>query len=247
MLVYEVSRSNQTYLHFFGEAVMSTALRAKQSGASKPDSGAKAKNRAKHTTSDFENEAMVVRLGPLQHVITDDEFFDFCMLNEDLRIEMSREGELIIMLPTGGEAGRRNFKLAVEFGAWVKADGTGEGFDSSTVFKLPNGAKRSPDLSWIRRERWEALTDKQRKKFPPICPDFVVELRSESDKPNKLKAKMTEYIVNGAQLGWLIDPFEHKAYIFKPDAEVEILSKPAILSGEPLLKGLELNLAGIID
>src|SRR5437867_2441395 len=121
----------------------------------------------------------VIRLGPFKRRMTDDEFFKFCQINRGFRIEMTKGGEMIIMLPTGGESGHRNFNLAVEFGIWAKSDGTGIGFDSSTCFKLPNGAKRAPDLAWIRREQWEAIPKKQRKKFPPICPDFVVELRSE--------------------------------------------------------------------
>jgi len=154
---------------------------------------------------------------------------------------------MIIMMPTGGEGGSRNFNLAGEFRVWVKADGTGIGFDSSTGFKLPNGAKRSPDLSWIRRDRWKAIPARQRKKFAPICPDFVVELRSETDHLEPLKAKLEEYIANGARLGWLIDPLKKKVYIYRPDAEIEILDKPKSLSGEPLLKGLELDLSGILD
>lgn len=229
---------------------MSTALRTKQEVPSKPKTEGRAitkTKKAKRRVSDFESEPMVIHLGPMQHKITDDEFFEFSMLNKDWRIEMTGEGEMIIMLPTGGETGKRNFKLAVEFGIWTKTDGTGEGFDSSTVFKLPNGAKRSPDLSWIRRDRWEALSTKQRKKFPPICPDFVVELRSDSDKLDVLKAKMGEYIANGAQLGWLIDPLDNKVYVYRPATEVEVLSKPKTLSGEPVLKGLEISLAGILD
>src|SRR5438552_5554992 len=124
---------------------------------------------------------LVIRLGPLKEHLTDDEFFKFCQLNRDLRIEMTRDGEVIIMSPVGGEGGNRNFKLTTRFGAWAEADGTGVGFDSSTGFTLPSGAKRSPDLSWMRRERWEAVPKKQRKKFAAICPDFVVELRSETD------------------------------------------------------------------
>jgi Uma2 family endonuclease len=191
--------------------------------------------------------ALVIRLGPLKHHLTDDEFFEFCQLNRDLRIEMTSEGEMIMMLPTGGEGGHRNFNLTGEFAAWAKADGSGIGFDSSTGFTLPNGAKRSPDLSWIRRERWEAIPKKQRKKFAPICPDFVVELRSETDALETLQAKLEEYLANGAQLGWLIDPLKKKVYIYRPHAAVEILDHPKSVSGEPLLQGLALDLTGILD
>lgn len=192
-------------------------------------------------------ESLIIRLGPLQQKLTDDEFFEFCRLNDELRIEMTSEGEMIIMMPPGSEGGKRNFNLAVEFGVWAKADGTGVGFDSSTVFKLPNGAKRSPDLSWIRRKRWEAIPKKQQKKFAPICPDFVVELRSETDRLATLKKKMEEYLANGALLGWLIDPLEKKVYVYRPDAAVEVLDNPPALSGEPLLNGLRLDLAEVLE
>ncbi|HLF84564.1 MAG TPA: Uma2 family endonuclease [Blastocatellia bacterium] len=194
-----------------------------------------------------ELEALVIHLGPLKSLMSDDEFFEFCSRNRDLRIEMTKEGEMIIMLPVGSEGGHREFNLTAEFAAWAKTDGTGIGFSSSTGFKLPNGAKRSPDLSWIRLERWNAIPKKQRKKFAPICPDFVVELRSETDKLGALKAKLKEYIENGAQLGWLIDPIEKRVHIYRPNAEVETLEHPTSLSEEPLLKGLSLNLTGIID
>jgi Uma2 family endonuclease len=191
--------------------------------------------------------SLVIHLGPLKHKLSDDEFFEFCMLNRDLRIEMSKEGEMIIMMPTGSEGGNRNFNLTVEFGIWVKTDGTGVGFDSSTGFRLPNGAKRAPDLAWIQRERWEAIPKKQRKKFAPICPDFVVELRSETDNLEIVKAKLEEYLENGAQLGWLIDPLEKKVYVYRPNTRLKVLNNPATISGEPFLKGLTLKLAGILE
>jgi Uma2 family endonuclease len=191
--------------------------------------------------------AMVVRLGPLKNRLTDDEFFEFCLQNRDLRIERTSEGEMIIMMPVGGEGSNRNFNLTGEFAAWVKSDSTGVGFDSSGGFILPNGAERSPDAAWIRLDRWEAIPKKLRKKFPPICPDFVIELRSETDSLNDLKAKMEEYMANGAQLGWLIDPREKKVHIYRPNAEVETLDNPQTVSGDPLLKGFKLDLADIFD
>ena len=190
---------------------------------------------------------MVIRLGPLRKKVTDDEFFEFCANNNELRIEMTKEGQMIIMMPTGSEGGNRNFNLAVEFGIWAKTDGTGVGFDSATGFTLPNGAKRSPDLSWIARERWEAIPKKLRKKFAPICPDFVVELRSESDDLDMLKEKMEEYLENGAQLGWLIDPLEKKAHVYRPGARAKVLNHPKTITGELLFDGLTLKLAGILD
>src|SRR5437763_11959647 len=140
-----------------------------------------------------------------------------------------------------------NFTLAVRFGELFESAGTGIGFSSSSGFTLPNGAKRSPDVSWIRRERWEALTEEERNEFAPICPDFIVELRFKSDRLSTVREKMTEYIDNGAQLGWLLDPLEQKVHIYYPDAPVKILDYPAELSGEPLLPGFRLNLEGILS
>ncbi len=182
-----------------------------------------------------------------QRPLSDDEFWEFCVRNRQLRIEMTKEGQMIIMLPVGGEGSSRNFLLTGRFSARVEADGTGVGFDSSGGFKLPNKAKRSPDASWVKRERWEALTDKERKRFVPLCPEFVVELRSHSDRLKKLQQKMEEYIENGAQLGWLVDPIEKKVHVYRPGAPVEILDQPKEISGEPLLKGFMLKLEGIID
>lgn len=193
-----------------------------------------------------EVEIYKLHLGALRRKLTDDEFFDFCQRNADWRIEMSKDGEMILMMPVGAEGGHRNYNLTVEFGIWAKADGAGVGFDSSTGFTLPNGAKRSPDLAWILRERWEAIPKKLRKKFPPICPDFIVELRSESDSLELLKGKMEEYLENGAQLGWLIDPLEKRVYVYQPAARVKVLNNPKTISGEPLLRGLKLDLKDIL-
>ncbi len=177
--------------------------------------------------------------------ISDDEFENFCRHNPDVEIELTKEGELVIMPPTGGETGNRNFSLIVRFGIWAEEDESGIGFDSSTVFKLPDGAKRSPDVSWVKKERWETLTKEEKIKFPPLCPDFVVELRSPSDSLVNLQNKMTEYIENGAALGWLIDPSERKVYVYRPNEEVEILDDPQQVSGEPLLEKFVLNLKKI--
>ena len=189
------------------------------------------------------NEAspFVIHFGPMLKNVSNDDFFEFCRLNREWRIERTSNGDVILMPPTGGETGGRNFHLTAIFGQWEKADGTGKGFDSSTGFILPNGATRSPDLAWVRLSRWNALTEKEQKQFPPLCPDFVVELRSESDTLSELQAKMEEYMDNGAELGWLIDPIEKKVYIYRPGAEVECLDDPAIVSGDPLLAGFVLN------
>ena len=173
--------------------------------------------------------------------INDDEFEKFCRHNPDMEIELTKEGELIIMPPTGGETGIRNFTLIGNFFNWLEKDKSGVGFDSSTVFVLPSGAKRSPDLAWTTKEKWNALSAEDKKKFPPLCPDFVVELRSPSDSLVNLQNKMKEYIENGAALGWLIDPLEKKVHVYRPDTEIEVLDNPKQVSGEPLLKGFSLN------
>lgn len=194
------------------------------------------------TLTPTEANPIILHFSPVMKKISDEDFFEFCQLNPEWRFERTSEGDLIIMPPTGGETGNRNFNLTVTFGLWAKADGTGVGFDSSTGFTLPNGAKRSPDLSWVKLSRWDALGDDERKEFPPLCPDFVVELRSQSDSLATLQAKMGEYIANGAELGWLIDPLEKRVYVYRPQSEVERLDNPASVSGEPLLRGFVLDL-----
>ena len=173
--------------------------------------------------------------------ISDDEFENFCRHNPDVEIELTKEGELVIMPPTGGETGIRNFTLIGYFFNWLEKDKSGVGFDSSTVFVLSNGAKRSPDLAWATNENWNALNADEKRKFPPLCPDFVVELRSPSDSLVNLQNKMMEYIENGASLGWLIDPLQKKVHVYQPNTKTEILSNPKQVSGEPLLKGFSLN------
>ena len=190
----------------------------------------------------YEAAPIVLHFGSWLQQMDGQAFFAFCQRNRDWRIERTSEGDLIIMPPTGGTTGQVNFNLNVDFGVWVKTDGTGVGFDSSTGFTLPNGAERSPDLAWVRRSRWEALTEDERTEFPPLCPDFVVEIRSSSDRLPTLQAKMQEYIDNGAQLGWLLDPREKKVYVYRPNASVEILDQPVTLSGEQVLPGFVLHL-----
>jgi Uma2 family endonuclease len=178
--------------------------------------------------------------------LSDDELFETCQLNRDLHIERTAEGELVIMPPTGGDTGRRNAIITARLLTWAERDGTGLAFDSSTGFILPNGAERSPDAAWIQRERWDALTAAQRSKFPPLCPDFVLELRSPSDGLAELQAKMEEYRENGARLGWLIDPDERCVHVYRVGSTVEVLRAPAALSGEPVLPGFTLDLAGLL-
>ena len=178
---------------------------------------------------------------------SDEEFLDFCRRNPDARIERDSNGEIAIMAPTSSETGGMNFDLALAFGIWTKKDSSGKAFDSSTGFTLPNNALRSPDISWIKLDRWNSLPDEKRIGFARICPDFVIELRSESDTLQKLQSKMQEYIENGSSLGWLIDPIERRIYVYRPGVDIEIMENPAVVSGEPLLKGFELNLTEIWD
>ncbi len=173
--------------------------------------------------------------------LTTHELFELCQLNRDWRIERTSNGEIIAMPPAGGRTGQRNFELTGIFRAWAAADGSGVGFDSSTGFILPNGAERSPDLAWVSRARWDALTDEEKEEFPPLCPDFVVELRSRSDSVAALREKMREYIANGARLGWLIDPIERRVYVYRPPDEERCLDDPEAVSGDPVLPGFVLE------
>jgi Uma2 family endonuclease len=196
------------------------------------------------TTEEVETSPLVVRMHPVID-LTDDQFFEFCQINRDLRIERTATGELLIMSPTGSETGGSNFKLAVQLGNWTEQDGTGIGFDSSTGFTLPNGATVSPDISWVKLERWNALSKQQRKTFAPISPDFVVELRSPSDTLKDLQDKMQQYINNGVKLGWLIDRKQRRVYTYRPGVPVQQLNNPETVSGEPELPGFVLKLGKI--
>lgn len=187
---------------------------------------------------------MVLQMQP-NVMMTDDQFFDFCQLNRDYRIERNAVGDLLIMSPTGSETDERNFDIIVQLGIWTKKDGTGVGFGSSGGFTLPNGAVRSPDAAWIKRTNWEAIPAEQRKKFAPICPEFVIELRSETDNLKTLQEKMEEYINNGTQLGWLIDRKQRKVFIYRPHTAVEELNNPQTLSGADLLPGFVLDLSQV--
>ena len=187
-------------------------------------------------------QPLVMRLPTFE--LNADTFFDIAQANQDLRMELGAKGELIVMPPTGGDTGRRNFKLAVRFGQWTEKDGRGEAFDSSTGFRLPSGAVRSPDLSWVSKTKLETLTGKQMKKFPPICPEFVLELRSDTDRLSVTKEKMQEYMENGAELGWLIDPQEQRVHIYTADG-VEVLEHPQEVMGTGVLAGFRLGLEEI--
>jgi Uma2 family endonuclease len=190
-------------------------------------------------------EPFVMRFDPGPEPMTDEEFTQFCQLNADWRVERTAEGDLIVMPPAGGEKGIKNSQINRLRGNWAETDGTGVVFDSSTGFTLPNAAKRSPDAAWLLRSRWEALIPEQRRKFPPLCPDFVVELRSPTDLMETLQDKMAEYLANGARLGWLIDPEERKMYVYRLGVDVVCLENPIQLAGDPVLPGFVLNLAKI--
>ncbi len=191
--------------------------------------------------------AVVLRFGPLLRKMTEEDFYRFCRANPERRIERTSQGELIVMTPAGGESGNIEFRLAGLFWNWVEANGEGIGFSSSTSFFLPNGAERSPDLAWVARSRWDALAPDEQERFPPLCPDFVVEIRSRSDSLAALQAKMEEYLDNGARLGWLIDPSDRVVYVYRPGANVERLENPATVSGEPVLRGFTLELGRLWD
>ncbi|MBV8883553.1 MAG: Uma2 family endonuclease [Chroococcidiopsidaceae cyanobacterium CP_BM_RX_35] len=178
--------------------------------------------------------------------LTDDAFYALCRANPEIKFERTSVGELLVMPPTGGETGRRNSELTFQLQAWNRQYQLGVAFDSSTMFQLANGAYRSPDAAWIVLERWEALSPKEREAFPPICPDFVVELRSPSDSLKTLQNKMQEYIDNGAHLGWLLDPQTKQVEIYRQGQDKEVLSAPTSLSGEDILPGFVLDLRGIL-
>ncbi|NEU82151.1 Uma2 family endonuclease [Nostoc sp. UIC 10630] len=183
---------------------------------------------------------------PSSMQMTDEQFFDFCQMNRDLRIERNKFGEISIIPPTGGTTGNRGGNIFGQLWVWSEQDSTGITFDSSTGFKLSTGANRSPDASWIKLERWNSLSPKQQEKFVPICPDFVVELKSPSDNLQTLKEKMEEYMNEpGIQLGWLIDRKQHKVYIYRPGLSEECLDNPATVSGESVLPGFFLNMSKV--
>ncbi len=178
--------------------------------------------------------------------MTDEQFSEFCQVNRDLQIERNKLGELVIMPPTGSETGNREVNILGQLWVWTEQDGTGIAFSSSTGFKLSTGAERSPDASWIKLERWNALSAEQQEKFAPICPDFVVELRSPSDNLQSLQEKMEEYMQEpGIQLGWLIDRKQRQVYIYRPGKPEECLDHPASVSGESVLPGFVLNMSKI--
>ena len=177
--------------------------------------------------------------------VTHERFEQLCRKYPKLRLELTSTGELIVMPPTGAETGRLNSNLMFQLEFWSRKDGTGVCFGNSAGFTLPNGAIRSPDASWITREKWDRLTSQQKKHFGPWCPDFVVELSSPSDRLSELRNKMLEYMENGASLGWLIHSFKRQVYVYRPDEEVVVLNNPETVSGDPLLPGFKLDLTEV--
>ena len=174
--------------------------------------------------------------------VNDEDFYAFCRLNRDVCIERNAQGDVIIMPPAGGETSERNAEITMQLRFWAKRDGTGASFDSSGGFRLPNGAVRSPDAAWIEYARLNALSSEDRRKFVPLCPDFVIELRSESDQLAPLQEKMQEYLDNGLDLGWLIDPYTRRVYVYRAGLPIEELEQPSRISGDPVLRGFEMDL-----
>ena len=183
---------------------------------------------------------LVVHLRPAVDM-SEEQFFEFCQINRDLRIERSADGDLIIMAPAGARSGARNAEITLQLVQWAKRDGRGVAFDSSAGFRLPNGAVRGPDAAWVERSRLDVLDDETKERFLPLCPDFVIELRSPSDALKTVQEKMEEYRANGARLGWLIDPMTRRVHVYERDTVATEVVNPTELAAEPVLPGFVLN------
>jgi Uma2 family endonuclease len=177
--------------------------------------------------------------------LTDEQFYQLCVTNPEQPLELTAQGVLIVMSPVGGESGKREFRLSGQLFTWNEVSELGEAFSSSTIFKLPLGSKRSPDVAWIERSRWDAITSEEREKFPPLAPDFVIELRSRTDNLSDLQEKMAEYQANGVRLGWLINPQQQQVEIYRLGQAVEVIQSPLTLNGESVLPGFTLDLRKI--
>ncbi len=178
--------------------------------------------------------------------LTDDQFFQLCAENKMIRFERDKHRNIIIMAPTGSMGGNRNMRIAVKLGMWNEQNKLGYCFDSNSGFTLPDHSVFAPDASWIVKERWEAITDEEKEKFAPICPDFVIEIRSKSDSINLLKSKMDDWMSNGCRLAWMIDPFARTTVVYRPNAEPVLHPFTDILSGGNVLPGFELRLEDLL-
>ena len=187
-------------------------------------------------------EPLVVRIPSSLVGMTDDQFFGFCQVNRELRIERTSEGDIVIMLPAGSWSGHRDAVITMRLGNWAERDGTGLVFSFSAGFRLPNGATRSPDAAWVLKSRLEPFSIEEKEKFLPLCPDFVIELKSPTDRLADLKNKLVEYVDNGARLGWLLDPEARRVFVYRPGRAVEVLDHPESVSGDPELPGFVLDL-----
>ncbi|GBF82443.1 Uma2 family endonuclease [Aphanothece sacrum] len=183
---------------------------------------------------------ITLNVKPVQ--LTDEEFYQLCQVNQAWRLELTAKGELLIMSPLGGKSGSREARLISKIWLWNEQTKLGIVFSSSTVFRLPNGGKRSPDVAWVKLERWDSLTDEEQEKFPPLCPDFLIELRSRTDNLEDLQEKMAEYLDAGLRLGWLINPQQQQVEIYRLNQDKEIISLPANLSGEDVLHDFILDI-----
>jgi Uma2 family endonuclease len=184
----------------------------------------------------------VLNLEPIT-TLTREQFFQLCLANPDLQLERSPQGELIIVTPIGGEGGNREANLIIKVGVWNERNQLGVVFSSQTVFSLPGGGDRSPDVAWVQLSRWQALTQEEREGFPPICPDFLIELRSRSDRLKPLQNKMQEYLTSGLRLGWLINHKDKQVEIYRQGQDVEVVAMPVVLSGEEVLPGFSLEVS----
>lgn len=178
---------------------------------------------------------------------TDEQFYQLCINNPELIVERDSKGTLIVMAPVGGDSGNREADYIIDLGTWNRQSGLGKVFSSSALFKLPGGGDRSPDAAWVKLSRWQALTPEQRQKFPPIAPDFVIELRSRTDSLKPLQEKMQEYMASGVQLGWMFNPQDQQVEIYRQGQEKEVRSLPTQLSGEAILPGFELQVELFAD
>ena len=180
-----------------------------------------------------------------EHPMSDEELMRFCAANETLRVEREPNGEILVMTPAGAKTGKMNIRISRLLDEWAEGDGRGVAFDSSTGFTLPDGSMRNPDGAWMLAERWNALSDEDQGRFAPVCPDFVIELRSPSDRLSDLQAKMEQWIANGAEVAWLIDPTEKTAIIYRPGAEPERVVDPSSVQGTGPIAGFELVMSRV--